>query len=71
MILEEQLPHYAHKNKGDRKKEKEQTEPFVQGIQDVPSVSYSKDNPMQTPGREPPESSSENCRFPSGRNHSP
>lgn len=55
----------------EEKKEKEQTESFVQSIQDLPSVSYSKDNPMQTPGREPPESSSENCRFPSGRNHSP
>lgn len=53
------------------KKEKEQTEPFVQRVQDLPSESYSKDNPMQTPDREPPESSSENCQFPSGRNHSP
>ena len=53
------------------KKEKEQPEPFVQSIQDLPSVSYSKDNPMQTAGREPPESLPENCRFPSGRNHSP
>lgn len=32
-------------------KEKEQTESFVQSIQDLPSVSYSKDNPMQTPGQ--------------------
>ena len=29
MILEEKLPHYAHKNKGDRKKEKEQISKFT------------------------------------------